>query len=71
MRALSRRLERRGLPATEFRLSVSRKDIALHLGLTLGTVSRVLGIFKRDGSVDAQARYIKLLRPDALASLAT
>ena len=68
---LSERLERRGLSATQFRLSMSRGDIARHLGLTLETVSRVLGALKREGSIEVQARYIKLLDLQALRSSAT
>ena len=64
---LSRRVERRGLLSTQLSLSMSRGDIASHLGLTLETVSRVLGVFKREGSVEVRARCIKLLRPEALA----
>jgi CRP/FNR family transcriptional regulator, anaerobic regulatory protein len=66
---LSGRLERRGLSATQFRLSMSRTDIARHLGLRLETVSRVLSALSREGSLKIKARYIKLLRPEALASL--
>ncbi len=67
---LSQRLEHRGLSATQFRLSMSRGDIARHLGLTLETVSRVLGVLKRDGSIEVQARYIKLLNLESLRSSA-
>jgi len=67
---LSRRLERRALSPTQFRLSMSRRDIAHHLGLTLETVSRVLGAFKREGWIEVRLRHIKLLQPEALASLA-
>ncbi len=67
---LSRRLEARGLSPTQFRLSMSRGDIARHLGLTLETVSRSLGAFKRSGWVEVRARYITLLRPEALVTLA-
>ena len=67
---LSRRLERRKLSPTQLRLSMSRRDIAHHLGLTLETVSRVLGAFKREGWIEVRLRYIKLLQPEALASLA-
>jgi CRP/FNR family transcriptional regulator len=65
---LSCRLQRRNLSPTQFRLSMSRRDIAYHLGLTLETVSRALTAFKREGCVEVRARYIKLLKPDALAA---
>lgn len=68
---LSQRLERRALSSTQFRLSMSRTDIASHLGLTLETVSRVLGALKREGTIELQARYIKLLNIEALAPSAT
>ena len=66
---LSHRLARRGLSPTEFRLSMSRADIARHLGLTLETVSRALGTFKREGWLRVRARDISVLQPDALAAL--
>lgn len=68
---LSHRLQRRSLSPTHFRLSMSRRDIAHHLGLTLETVSRSLAAFRRAGWVEVWARSIKLLAPEALAALLT
>jgi CRP/FNR family transcriptional regulator len=66
---LSLRLERRNLSPTHFRLSMSRRDIARHLGLTLETVSRSLAKFRHASWIDVRARYIKLLQPESLAGL--
>jgi CRP/FNR family transcriptional regulator len=52
-------------------LTMSRLDIADHLGLTIETVSRTLSRFKRDGLIDLPSRHeIALCRMDRLRALA-
>lgn len=68
---LSLRLERRGFPATTFRLGMSRRDIASYVSLTPETVSRVLVGFRRAGWIDLRGRRITLLSPRALTTIAT
>ena len=67
---LSERLATRGFSSHEFNLSMSRSDIANHLGLALETVSRLLARFQEGHLVAVNRRYIHLLKPDALRALA-
>lgn len=59
---LSVRYELRGYAADVFKLSMSRQDIANHLGLTPETVSRLLKRLKEDGTISIDHREIKINR---------
>ena len=58
---LSRRFHERGFSATEFNLSMSRRDIANYLRLTPETISRVFARFEKSRLIVAQRREIRLL----------
>jgi len=64
---LSRHRAKRNLPATRFRLSMDRRDIANYLGLTLETVSRGFSRFQREGLLEANGKHVNLLNPEMLA----
>ena len=49
--SLSKRFHGRGFSATEFQLSMSRGDIANHLGLAVETVSRIFSRFQEEGLI--------------------
>ena len=66
---LAKRLERRGLSATDLTLSMTRQDIANYLGLTLETISRTFAKLEREGVLGIDRRNIKILDPDLLAKL--
>ena len=66
---LSERLAQRGLHAHEFRLSMTRLDIAHYLGLTAETVSRCFTELSKRGLIEVQAKYVRLLQHTGLQRL--
>lgn len=52
-------------------LAMSRRDMADFLGLTIETISRTIGVFRRQGLIRLlSAREVEILRPQQLARLA-
>jgi CRP/FNR family transcriptional regulator len=68
--SISARNARRGLSATSFRLSMSRIDIGNYLGLTVETVSRVLGRLQKSGVIAVSNKEIEIVDHAALKTLA-
>lgn len=66
----SRRLAERGLPSSEFRLPMSREEIADYLGLALETVSRMFRRFQAQGLLVARGRYTRLFDLEGLRQVA-
>jgi len=60
---LSHRFVVRGFSATEFRLPMTREDIASYLGLKAETVSRLLTSFERGGVIAVHHKQITILSP--------
>jgi CRP/FNR family transcriptional regulator len=69
--SMSRRLQKRGLSATDFHLSMSRHEIGNYLGLAVETVSRLFTRFQDDGLLRVDRKHIQLLDLDALETLVT
>lgn len=67
--SLSNRLARRGLPSTEFNLSMSRSDIGNYLGLASETVSRVLTRMARSGAIRLLRKRIFILDRNCLEEI--
>lgn len=67
---LFERHQRRGIRNAEFRLSMSRGNIADYLGLAQETVSRVVARFRSDGLVSVDRRHVHLLDLQRLGRLA-
>jgi CRP/FNR family transcriptional regulator len=67
--SLSRRFQDRGFSARDFQLSMSRGDIANHLGLAVETVSRLFTRFQDEGLIAAEHKTVSLLDTDKLQQL--
>ncbi|GLP96092.1 FNR family transcription factor [Paraferrimonas sedimenticola] len=67
---LAIRYGNRGFSHKEFRLSMTRGDIGNYLGLTVETISRLLGRFQKAGLIEVKGKYITLLNVEALNELA-
>ena len=69
LNGLSERLKKSGHDGLDFRLSMSREDIASYLGLALETVSRLLSKFAEEGILHVERRRVRILQPDRLARI--
>ena len=67
---LSNRYAARGFSQREFRLSMTRGDIGNYLGLTVETISRLLGRFQKSGMIAVKGKYITVLDHEQLSELA-
>lgn len=67
---LSVRFAQRGFSAREFRLTMTRGDIGNYLGLTVETISRLLGRFQKMAMISVNGKYITILNRDMLLQTA-
>ncbi|NQZ51226.1 MAG: FNR family transcription factor [Moritella sp.] len=67
---LSIRFSERGFSAKEFRLTMTRGDIGNYLGLTVETISRLLGRFQTSEMIEVKGKYISIIDRESLALLA-
>lgn len=67
--SISRRFQDRGFSAREFQLSMSRGDIANHLGLAVETVSRLFSRFQEEGLIDILNKSISIRDAEKLKAL--
>lgn len=70
LHSLSQRLHAAGYSGDDFRLPMSRDDIASYLGLALETVSRLLGRLSEETVIAVERRRVWILDAEALASIA-
>jgi len=63
------RMQSRGVPGRDFRLGMSRDDIARYLGLRSETVSRCFSELARRGLIGVRAKRVQILAPAELRHL--
>ncbi len=68
---VSIRFHEHGFPATQFRLSMARDDIASYLGLAKGTVSRILTRFHQQELIISSGRYLEIVDIEKLKKFAS
>ncbi len=64
--SISQRNSQRGLSAVEFYLPMARSDIGNYLGLTIETVSRILGRFHKNGLIELDKKHVLIRDIDEL-----
>ncbi|MBL1321419.1 MAG: fumarate/nitrate reduction transcriptional regulator Fnr [Methylophaga sp.] len=67
--SLSKRFQDRGFSATNFQLSMSRSDIANHLGLAVETVSRLFSRFQEEGLISIAGKALSVQDIEKLKQL--
>lgn len=67
---LAIRFGNRGFSPKEFRLTMTRGDIGNYLGLTVETISRLLGRFQKAGLIEVKGKYISIVNFNELNKLA-
>ncbi len=66
---LAIRFGNRGFSPKEFRLTMTRTDIGNYLGLTVETISRILGRFQKSALIEVNGKYISIKNFDQLKAL--
>lgn len=67
--SLGQRQGARGFSPNEFRLTMTRGDIGNYLGLTVETISRLLGRFQKSNLIEVRGKYITIIDYDKLEEL--
>jgi CRP/FNR family transcriptional regulator, anaerobic regulatory protein len=69
--SLSNRFQRLGYSSKEFKLAMSRQEIANYLGLTIETVSRILSRFQKEQIIDVARKQINIKNHEVLHKISS
>jgi len=70
LHGLGERFRQIGQSSTQFKLPMSREDVARYLGLALETVSRGFTRLQEDGVIDVHGRRVEIVDIEELSRLA-